>query len=63
MEIPVGNKRLFCLHFSDEQIVLAQELYDLELTMKWNYFDYPKWHFQMSLKKTEYLGVNSEAKL
>lgn len=62
MGIPINNEQLFTLSFADDQVVLAQDAYDLEFMIKRLYNEYKKWGLQVSLQKTEYLVANSEAK-
>lgn len=61
MGIPIGDNTLFTLSFADDQVVIAQDSYDLEFMTKRLYQEYNKWGLQVSLKKTEYLAVNSNA--
>ncbi|KAL3285582.1 hypothetical protein HHI36_000112 [Cryptolaemus montrouzieri] len=58
MGISIGNEHLFTLSFADDQVVLAQ---DLEFMIKILYDTYKQWGLQVSLKKTEYSAVNTDA--
>lgn len=62
MDIPINNEQLFIVSFADDQVVLAQDAYDLEFMIKRLYNEYKKWGLQVSLQKTEYLVANSEVK-
>lgn len=62
MGIPINETYLFTLSFADDQAVFAQDAYDLEFMLKRLYEEYAKWGLQISLNKTEYLVVNSNAK-
>lgn len=61
MGVPIGEDTLFSLSFADDQVILAQDAYDLEFMMRRLYNEYEKWGLQVSLSKTEYLVANSEA--
>ena len=61
MGISVGEDYLFTLSFADDQAVLAQDAYDLEFMLSRLYAEYQKWGLEVSIKKTEYLAVNSNA--
>jgi Reverse transcriptase (RNA-dependent DNA polymerase) len=62
MGIPINDETtLFTLSFADDQVVIAQDSYDLEFMIKRLYDTYKYWGLQVSLKKTEYLAVNTDA--
>ena len=61
MGILIVDDTLFTLSFADDQVVIAQDSFDLEFMTKRLYQEYNKWGLQVSLKKTEYLAVNSNA--
>ena len=61
MGIPINERCLFSLNFANDQAVVAQDSYDLEFILKRLYDAYSQWGLQVSLKKTEYLAVNTDA--
>lgn len=60
MGIPINEHFLFTLSFADDQVVLAQDAYDLEFMLRRLNNEYSKWGLQISLQKTEYLVINSD---
>ena len=62
MRIFVNNNTLFSLSFVDDQVLLAQDSYDLEFMMKKLHQEYKKWGLEMSLAKRKYLVINSDAR-
>jgi Reverse transcriptase (RNA-dependent DNA polymerase) len=60
MGVPVGDHNLFTFSFADDQVVIAQNSYDLEFMIRRLYTEYEKWGLHVNLKKTEFLVVNSE---
>lgn len=61
MGIPVGDHNMFTLSFADDQVIFAQDSFDIEYMMRKLHTEYQQWGLSVSLKKTEYLVVNSEA--
>lgn len=62
MRIPINKDYLFSLNFADDQVVMAQDSYDLKFMVKRLYDEYRKWGLQVSLEKTEYLAINKGGK-
>lgn len=62
MGIPIGESYLLTLSFADDQVILAEDSYDMEFVLKRLYTEYEKWGLQVSLEKTEYLVVNTDTK-
>lgn len=62
MGIPVGEHILYSLSFADDQVVIAQDSYDLEFMLNRLHEEYERWGLKISFKKTEFLVcvVNSE---
>lgn len=61
MGIPINDQHLLTLSFADDQAVFAQDAYDLEFMLRRLYNEYENWGMHISLTKTEYLVVNSNA--
>lgn len=61
MVIPRENFNQFNIGFADDQTVFIQDVLDLEYMLR-RYECYKKWGFNINLKKTEFLVVNSLAK-
>lgn len=61
MGIPINDDYLTSLHFADDQVVIAQDAYDLEYMIKRLYQEYSNWGLSVSLRKTEYLVTNSDS--
>lgn len=62
MGIPINDHHLYTLNFADDQIVMAQDAYDLEFMLRRLYHIYEEWGLKVNTKKTEYLVTNSVAK-
>lgn len=61
MGVPVGDDFLFNIHFADDQIVIAQDAFDLEFMLRRLHSAYDEWGLKINTEKTEYLVVNSMA--
>lgn len=57
----MGDQTLFSLSFEDDQIVVAQDAYDLEFMVTRLYLEYSEWMLQVSLSKTKYLAFITDA--
>lgn len=53
---------IITLSFTDYQALLTQDSLDMEFMLRRLYAEYRKWGLEVSLEKTEYLVINSEAK-
>lgn len=62
MGLPINDTHLFTLSFADDQVIVAQDSFDLEFMLRRLYSEYRKWGLEVSLEKTEYLVVGSDAK-
>ena len=62
MGIPINDTYLFTVSFADDQAILAQDAYDMEFMLRRLYTEYQRWGLEVSLDKTEYLVINSDAK-
>ena len=62
MGVPISDTYLFNLNFADDQVIIAQDAYDLEFMLKRLYKEYERWGMTVSLKKTECLVINTDAK-
>lgn len=58
----MGEHILYSLSFADDQVVIAQDSYDLEFMLNRLHEEYERWGLKISFKKTEFLVcvVNSE---
>ncbi|XP_030747136.1 uncharacterized protein LOC115875769 [Sitophilus oryzae] len=57
MGIPVGEHILYSLSFADDQVVIAQDSYDLEFMLNRLHEEYERWGLKISFKKTEFLSL------
>ncbi|XP_030757801.1 uncharacterized protein LOC115883584 [Sitophilus oryzae] len=55
-----GRTYFISLSFADDQVVIAQDSYDLEFMLNRLHEEYERWGLKISFKKTEFLVVNSE---
>lgn len=55
--VTINRKLLFTRNFGDDQLVLAQDSFDLEFMLKRRYSAYADWCLQVNLKNTEFLVV------
>lgn len=62
MGVPVGDDCLVTLNFADDQVVIAQDAYDLEFMMSRLNSAYTEWGLTVNIDKTEYLVTNSDDK-
>jgi hypothetical protein len=60
MGIPINDTYLFSLNYADNQIVLAQDDFDLEYMMRKLRQSYSHWGLCENFNKTEYMAVNNE---
>jgi hypothetical protein len=51
MGIPVNDRYLFTLNFADDQMVIAQDQFDLEFMMRRLQYAYESWGLTLNLKK------------
>lgn len=58
MGIPISNEHSFTVSFTDDQVVIAQDAYDLEFMLNRLYKSYDKSNLKVHLDKTEYLAGN-----
>ena len=63
MGITIGEDCLFNIQFADDQAVIAQDSYDLEFMLIRLYEAYKTCGLNVNVNKTDYLVVNSEARL
>lgn len=61
MGVPIGEDCLTSISFAEDQAVIAQDAYDLEVMLKRLYKAYKSWGLSITIKKTEYLVINSDA--
>lgn len=61
MGIPIDDFCLFTLSFADDQVVFAQDSYDMEFMLQRLYRQYNEWGLRINTCKTEYMVVNSSA--
>ncbi|XP_030761520.1 uncharacterized protein LOC115886487 [Sitophilus oryzae] len=62
MGVPVGDDCLVTLNFADDQVVIAQDAYNLEFMMSRLNSAYTEWGLTVNIDKTEYLLTNSNDK-
>ncbi|XP_030747709.1 uncharacterized protein LOC115876161 [Sitophilus oryzae] len=62
MDVSVGDDCLVTLNFADDQVVIAQDAYDLEFMMSRLNSAYTEWGLTVNIDKTEYLVTNSDDK-
>ncbi|XP_030758935.1 uncharacterized protein LOC115884480 [Sitophilus oryzae] len=62
MGIPINEEHFLILNFADDQAVFAQDSFDMEFMLRRLYTQYREWGLEVSLEKTEYLVLNSDAK-
>jgi hypothetical protein len=60
MGIPINDTYLISLNSADDQIVLAQDAFDLEYMMRKLKQSYSQWGLCVNFSKTEFIAVNSE---
>lgn len=61
MGIPIGDNLIFTLSFADDQVVLAQDAYDMEFMLRRLHNTYTKWGLNINFNKTEYMVTGTEA--
>jgi hypothetical protein len=59
MVTPIGNKRLYSLHFADDQLITAQDDEDLEYMERKLHVKYEALGLTLNLTKTQYLSMRS----
>jgi hypothetical protein len=55
MGIPLGDNRIYTLHFADDQVLIAQGLDDIEYLTRKLIVEYKKWGLEIRLDKTLYV--------
>jgi hypothetical protein len=60
MGIPVNDRYLFALKFADDQVMIAQDQFDLEFMLRRLQNAYESWGLTLNFKNTEYLAINSK---
>jgi hypothetical protein len=58
MGIPINDTSLFSLNYADDQIVLAQDAFDLEYMMRKMKQSYSQSGLCVTFNKTKYMAVN-----
>lgn len=58
INIFIGDRYRFTLNFTDAQVVIAQDTYDLEFILRKLYNIYQEWGLNINIIKTEYLLTN-----
>lgn len=61
MGIPIGDFSLFTQSFADDQVVFAQDAYDMEFMLQRLYQQYQKFGLRNNVHKTKYLVTNTDA--
>ena len=62
MGIAIDDDKLFTLHFADDQIIFAEDEYDIEYMVKKLDKEYTEWGLTINMDKTEYLVVGGDSK-
>lgn len=60
MGIQLTDRSLYTLQFADDQVVLANDKYDMEYMIQKLIEEYSKWGLSVNTRKTEYLCVGGE---
>ena len=60
MGVPVGNDKMFTIHFADDQAVIAEDEIDISYMLRKLAEEYAKWGLEINTSKTEYLIVGGE---
>ena len=55
MGVPIGDDKLFTLHFADDQIIFAEDEYDIHYMMRKLDKEYEEWGLTINTEKTKYL--------
>jgi hypothetical protein len=56
----ISDTYLFSLNYADDQVVLAQDAFDLVHRMRKMKQSYSQWGLCVNFKRTKYMAVNSE---
>jgi hypothetical protein len=62
MGVAAKDRYLFTLNFADDQVVIAQDHFDLEFMVRRLRTIYESWGLTLNYKKTEHLAINSNEK-
>lgn len=60
MGIPIDGTHLFTLQYADDQVVIAQDKFDLEYMTRKLIETYEEWNLKMNIKKIEYMCVGEQ---
>lgn len=56
MEIPTGCENLYTISYANDQVVIAQDSFDLEFMLR---KCYENWGMKININKTKYLTINN----
>lgn len=62
MNMIINDFNLFTVSFADDQAILTQDLFDIECMLRRLYTQYSKQSLEVSLDKTEYFFIKSDAR-
>ena len=60
MGIPISNDCLYTIHFADDQVICAQDEFDIQYMLNKLFEEYEKWGLHINTNKTEYMVIGGK---